>query len=403
MASTKRGATRLNDRLVRGLEATSDTGTFYYDSMVKGLAIRVYPSGRKSWLVRYTLNGRKRGYRLGDYPAVGVKDARSKAKSVLGKVEDGEDPQAERQEGRKGHTVRELLEEYLERRASEKRTAADYRRVLTNEIPGDWLSRKANEITAVDVQAVLDGIVDRGAPYTADKFRAFLSGMFRYGVPRGYVRLNVVKATELPHSPKPRESDPLSEELIRKLWTATADEEPVIRAFYRLRLLTLQRGRQVRLMRWADIDGPWWTAPGMATKNARPNRVYLSPLALRELERLRPLTGGGDWVLPSPRNAAEPLGSSQTASGRIREGGGLPADFARDFRRTGTTYLTGTEEVTSFDCDRVLGHKLPGVMQHYNLHDYADVKRKALTMWGERVTEILQPERGTVVSGAFGR
>ena len=45
--------------------------------------------------------------------------------------------------------------------------------------------------------------------------------------------------------------------------------------------------------------------------------------------------------------------------------------------------------VTSFILDRVLAHKLAGVIRHYNHFDYLAEKKQALQRWDAALREIL--------------
>src|SRR5689334_1929567 len=44
-----------------------------------GLYLRIAPSGAKSWVLRFQLDGRRRDMGLGPYPLIGLADARAKA------------------------------------------------------------------------------------------------------------------------------------------------------------------------------------------------------------------------------------------------------------------------------------------------------------------------------------
>src|SRR5690606_22410137 len=61
-----------------------------------GLRLVVKTSGRKSWVLRYQLNGKRREAGLGSFPAVGLKDARIAAGALRGKIHAGTDPLDER-------------------------------------------------------------------------------------------------------------------------------------------------------------------------------------------------------------------------------------------------------------------------------------------------------------------
>ncbi|MGH9888191.1 MAG: tyrosine-type recombinase/integrase [bacterium] len=56
-------------------------------------------------------------------------------------------------------------------------------------------------------------------------------------------------------------------------------------AWFRLRLVTAQRGGELLQMRWQDVDpmSHFWTIPGGFVKNAHGHRVYLNDLARKLL------------------------------------------------------------------------------------------------------------------------
>jgi hypothetical protein len=63
-----------------------------FDTLVPGLAIRVSPSGRKSFTLYYRHHGRLRRVGLGRYPDVLLGDARKTAMQQRGRIYDGADP-----------------------------------------------------------------------------------------------------------------------------------------------------------------------------------------------------------------------------------------------------------------------------------------------------------------------
>jgi hypothetical protein len=72
-AALKIGLTELKVR-----KAKPKKGAAYsiWDTKLRGLALRVQPSGRRSWYVIYSF-GRPRWLRLGDATAIGLSDARA--------------------------------------------------------------------------------------------------------------------------------------------------------------------------------------------------------------------------------------------------------------------------------------------------------------------------------------
>ncbi|MCQ4255415.1 tyrosine-type recombinase/integrase [Stutzerimonas stutzeri] len=85
---------KLNPKQVENL---TEPGT-YEDG--EGLRLVVKPTGRKSWLLRFQLAGRRREMGLGSYPEVSLKNARLVASAKRRHLTDGVDPLAARDQER---------------------------------------------------------------------------------------------------------------------------------------------------------------------------------------------------------------------------------------------------------------------------------------------------------------
>ena len=74
----------------------------------------------------------------------------------------------------------------------------------------------------------------------------------------------------------------LTEDEIRTFWAATETMAPAMQAYFRLRLITAQRGCEVAAMKWSNVDlaKKWWTIPSEIAKNGKTHRVPLSTLAV---------------------------------------------------------------------------------------------------------------------------
>src|SRR5262245_16269740 len=99
-----------------------------WDTYQRGLAIRVQPTGQKSWKAVYSLHGRARWLHIGCASAIGLTDARRIAAGIMLKVAEGGDPLAERQAQRDSDTFGELFERYIQRakRRNKSWGQADY-------------------------------------------------------------------------------------------------------------------------------------------------------------------------------------------------------------------------------------------------------------------------------------
>ena len=63
-----------------------------WDDEVRGLCLRLYGDGAKSFIFLYCIDGRQRFIRIGQSPAWSLEAARVKAKELRAVVEKGHDP-----------------------------------------------------------------------------------------------------------------------------------------------------------------------------------------------------------------------------------------------------------------------------------------------------------------------
>ena len=91
-----------------------------WDTLQRGLAIRVQPTGSRAWKVIYCRHGRPRWLHLGDAGAIGLADARTLAAEAMLEVARGKDPAAEKRAERGAGTFAELAVKYLETYAKKR-------------------------------------------------------------------------------------------------------------------------------------------------------------------------------------------------------------------------------------------------------------------------------------------
>lgn len=265
--------------------------------------------------------------------------------------------------------------------------------MLNHDVIPAWGSRKAKAIRRRDVIDLLDKIVARGAPIGANRTYEVIRRMFSFAIERDIVDAHPCIGIKAPGEKKQRERV-LTEDEIRKVWAAFELEGVQDSAILKLRLLTAQRGGEVRSMRWADVDptidramaGAWWTIPGDNAKNGRAHRVWLTTTAIELLRDVRNDHGDPVWVFPGKEHRRagamiwEPGDRVRTASG---------VDFIpHDLRRTAASVLASMG-VPRLTISKMLNHVEPGVTKVYDRHSYDAEKQAALEAWAQRLTDIL--------------
>jgi integrase len=199
---------RITKRVVDALTAT-DRDIFIWDEDPRGFGMRVWPSGRKTYVVQYRVpglgrRGNARRINLGDHGALTPDQARLLARRELGKVAQGLDPSAERAARRGERKVSELGEEYLaEVRLRRKATTAyEYERLWKKHVVGELGSKQITRVTRQEV-AHLHGSL-RETPYIANRVLAVVAAFFSYAAEQGVRAHHDNPAHGIHHYPETR-------------------------------------------------------------------------------------------------------------------------------------------------------------------------------------------------------
>ncbi len=409
---------RLTDRHLRAFSKLACSREVR-DTVERGLIAQVLPSG----LVRFTLRYRardaqtgrltQRRLKLGEYPALSLQKARQAAREVRVALDHGRDPAAEQRAQRAAppalpSTVAALAHDYIERHAKRhKRSWKDDDRMLRREVLPHWKDRPIRDVSRRDITALVEGIAARGAPVTANRVIALLSRMFRFALDEDLISASpAVRIPRLTNEQERRRERVLTDNELRRFWTACEELPAEMAAFYKLRLLTAQRGGEVASMRWPDVDldAGWWTIPSTVTKNKRMHRVPLNEPALTILTTLRTAV---DERLRRPRDDGRPheppIYVLQNARGKRQQSEAAATfkivDFrAHDLRRTAATNMAAAG-VPSEHVSRVLNHAEggPKATHIYNRYAYDTEKRAALDTWARTLTQILETQEAGMI------
>lgn len=361
--------------------ATSKGMFCLWDTMVPGLALRVYPSGRKSWqLVYRTDAGRQRWVTVGHYLHLTVDQARDQARRIYGQRASGDDdPALTRRRAGEGLTVEALCEMYVSKYAKQrKRSWKEDERTLATNFVSRFGKMAATEVTRADLREMLEAVA-KNAPVSANRLLAVVRKMFNWAVDEDILPSSPVGGLKAP-SVETRRERVLNLEEIATLWTALpySDSGRVLR----LVLVTAQRPGEVLGIRWEEIEGKWWTIPAERVKAKRAQRVFLTPLAFSLLGQrgegqVFDLAGNNSKALP---HAAAKFCASEAWKG-----------FAKwtphDLRRTAATNLAALG-VPRVVLTQILNHADRSMTAVYDRHSYDDEKREAMERWAVRLLEI---------------
>lgn len=187
----------------RGIEAMKPSADAYRvpDIRCPGLAIRVAPSGVKTWDMAFRIRGASGVKRkaLGAFPAVGLDDARDRASALLRAAQAGRDLLAEEEvakaEAAARMTVDELIEEYLKRACGKLRTRHEIKLRLRRALVS-IKDEPAETVLRRDIRKILNETNDRGAPREAEKQRQSIGAMFAFAVSQDITPQNPVRGLQ---------------------------------------------------------------------------------------------------------------------------------------------------------------------------------------------------------------
>jgi integrase len=381
---------------IKAQEKQSD----YFDKNLLSFGLRVGKTGKKTWFVMYRIKDQRtiRRFTLGRYPQLSLKDARIKAKAILIEADKGHDPAGEKQKLKTAPTLKDLSNEYLEKYAIHKKSIYEDQRIITKDFLPAWGHWKAKDIKRRDILRLLDRITDRGAPIQANRTLALIRKIYNWGISRDLVKHNPCLQVKMPSQEHQRDRV-FSEDEIKALWKAFEQVGPIMEPFFKLRLVTAQRGGEVMSMQWRDVDleTAWWVIPAEHSKNGLAHRVPLSELALDILSQMKTISTDSEWVFPSPVKRCGHIKNVQKTALRIREYSGVEDFKAHDLRRTAASLMTGMG-ISRLTVSKILNHVEQGITRIYDRYSYDREKRITLSKWSRRLEQILTGEKAKVVS-----
>lgn len=401
----------LNEMKLRALKPTEK---MYKVADRDGMYVAVLPSGVVSFRFDYRFNGRRETLTLGTYGPSGITLAEARGRLVDARrlIASGVSPAAEKRRKKDqlasaksfGHWAREWVVKYK----MAESTRAMRLSVIERDLLPAFDKRKLAEVTDVDLRALCDKIVARGAPATAVHAREIVMGVFDWAILKGE------KATNPAHAVRPcsiatfeaRERALSPEEVgVAFRLLEQVSTQPTNRLALRLVLLTMIRkgmlvGAKWEEIRWKDAI---WEVPAARMKGRKTHLVYLSQQALDILVALQTCAGSSPYIVPGrydgDRSISMATLNQVTKLICIRAvERSLPlAHFTvHDLRRTASTLL----HEAGFNSDwieKCLAHEQRGVRAVYNKAEYAAQRRDMLQQWADMVDSWIAGSGAAVV------
>jgi integrase len=218
--------TKITKRIVDAAESR-EKDYVVWDDELPGFGLRVFTSGKRSYVIQYRMGGRSRRFTIGLHGVWTPERARQEAKALFGRVAQGEDPAEEKQLDRKAITVKELCDLYLadlnaglilgkgDRPKKPSTISTDTGRIQRHITPLLG-TRRVKDLTKADITKTLKDImagktrcnvktkklrgkaIVRGGAGTATRTIGLFGGILTYAVENGIIDVNPAHGVRRP-------------------------------------------------------------------------------------------------------------------------------------------------------------------------------------------------------------
>ena len=371
---------KLTARFVREVEAAGS----YHDGDA-GLFLLVKPTGRKAFVQRLTIHGRRHDIGLGSVRWTTLTEARAAAQANRKLARTGGDPLAAKRSA--APTFAQAAETVIALHSATWRdgakSAAQWRSSLNTYAMPRLGRMTVDRITTADVMAVL-------VPHwqtkreTMRRVRQRIGAVMRWAIAEGHRNDDPAGAAitaALPRNGSKRaHQKALPYEAVADALATVrkSGAHPTTTLAFEFLVLTAARSGEVRGARWEEIDfeAATWTIPGDRMKAGAEHRVPLSDAALSVLEKARELADPSGLCFPSVRGGS--MGDA-AISKLIRENGieAVPHGFRSSFRQWAAERTSAPREVA----EAALAHVVRGVEGAYQRSDLFDRRRDLMERW----------------------
>ncbi len=390
-----------------------------WDDELGGFGCKIFPSGKRSFVVRYRLRGSRKRYQptLGTYGMLTVAQARAQARAMLTAARFGQDPQAESNARRvreaaqaSALTVPKLVTQYVaavnggnatSKRLRGRAPAPGYVAdtvVQLNRFTKAHGAQAAAAVTRDDVVHLLNDYIRQ--PATHRRMHGAISRMYAWARKQGLLTGN--PTADIDTTSPPSRERVLSLDELARIWRAAETLEPLYSDTVKLMITTGQRRAEVSGMRWGEIDlaRALWTLPAARTKARRQHVLPLPPLAVAVLlsrrMAFRNAAVPDDMVLPTlsrDGHRIAPISGWNWLKRELDRAAGMTDWRLHDFRRSIVTICAehGAEVAV---LDSMLNHASSatrsGVIGTYQRATLIEPMRKVMALWDRLLSDKLQ-------------
>ncbi|HEV7270712.1 tyrosine-type recombinase/integrase [Pseudoxanthomonas sp.] len=368
-----------------------------------GLYLLLQDTGRHLWRFDYRFQGTRKTLSMGVYPDVSLADARERREEARRLVANGIDPSLQRKATKAanlekaGNSLEVVAREWFEgRRATWVKSHADKIILrLENDI-FPWLGKRPiADVTAKELLATLNRVVDREAVESAHRILQNCNQVFRYAIATGRAERNPAADLRgaLPPVKPTHHAAILNPKEVGALLRAIDGYKGafVTKCALKLAPLLFVRPGELRNAEWSEIDleAAQWEIPGSKMKMGQPLIVPLAHQALEVLKELQQVTGRGRYVFPSARGGDRPMSNNAVLAALRRMGYANDEMTGHGFRAMARTILDETLHFRPDYIEQQLAHAVRDPNgRAYNRTAHLPERRKMMASWADHLDSL---------------
>lgn len=379
-----------------------------------GLYLEVRTTGKKVWRMRYWFQSKENILTFGDHPLISLKEARIKRDEARKQLNDGVDPARLRDQKRKSfleeksYTERNFAKYALDWLEVKKRGQQNEKylwtieRRLTKYILPAIGNIPFEEVTSKDLLDLSQRLIEADLLETSHRVLSICGQVFRYGIIIGACKNDPTYALKgaLPSRSKEHFAS-IQDKTVLGNFHRSIDSyngSPTVRTALKFLVLTFPRPTELIHLEWneIDIEDALWRVPPEKMKMKRPHVVPLAKQTIALLEYIKPFSGTGRYVFPSPRSATgnKPMSENALVVAMRTMGYEKTEVCAHGFRHTASTMLNESQLWSPDAIERQLAHvesnKIRGT---YNAAIYLDERRRMMQWWADYIDSLASENR----------
>jgi integrase len=389
----------MSDRMMTelGLKALKPKPKYFERAIGGRLRVGVYPTGHKSFLIRYRYPRGGRSRKLIFQHGITLAAARRAAADAFYQLEQGIDPGVAKQQLQRtaqetarqqaADTFEAICREYLHREGSKLRSAKHRLRQLQVKVLPTLGTYQISAVRRSDIIRLLDRIEEREGLAAADNTLALLRRIFNWHAARtDDFKTPIVRGMARRNAKLHARARILDDDELRAVWIAAA-ADGLFGVLVQFILLTACRRAEADHMRWLELSGTNWALPASRNKTKVDLVRPLSSAAQEVLAQL-PRTAGFVFSLDPDGDRA--FGGMQQRKARFDKACGVTGWTMHDLRRTARS-LMSRAGVPVDHAERCLGHAIGGVRATYDRHQYQQEMAKAYEALALQIQRIVHP------------